>query len=104
MQNMFRKAMLPILAAAAIGAATPVLAADVYVGERYVREVPVAQGPFTLQEALVVAQGIGVVTVSNTNFAGDQWEIEGRDINGKWIEVDVDARTGEVRDVDRSIL
>jgi len=104
MQNMFRKAMLPVLAAASIGAATPVLAADVYVGERYVREVPVAQGPVTLQEALVVASGIGVVTVQNTNFTGDQWEIEGRDANGKWIEVDVDARTGEVRDVDRSIL
>jgi len=104
MQNLFRKAMLPVLAAVIIGAATPVLAADVYVGERYVREVPVAQGPFTLQEALVVATGIGVVTVSNTRFDGDQWEIEGRDINGKWIEVDVDARTGEVRDVDRSIL
>ena len=103
MQNMVRRMMLPVLAVT-IGAATPVLAADVYVGERYVREVPVAQGPFTLQEALVVAQGIGVVTVSNTNFDGDQWEIEGRDINGKWIEVDVDARTGEVRNVDRSIL
>ena len=103
MQNMVRRMMLPVLAVT-IGAATPVLAADVYVGERYVREVPVAQGPFTLQEALVVAQGIGVVTVSNTNFDGDQWEIEGRDINGKYIEVDVDARTGEIRDVDRSIL
>ena len=103
MQNMVRKMMLPVLVVT-IGSLTPVMAADVYVGERYVREVPVAQGPFTLQEALVVAQGISVVTVSNTRFDGDQWEIEGRDINGRWIEVDVEARTGAVRDVDRSIL
>ena len=104
MNNILRKAILPMLAAVTISAATPVLAADVYVGERYVREVPMAQGPFTLQQALLVAQEVGVVTVSNTNFDGDQWEIEGRDINGKYIEVDVDARTGEIRDVDRSIL
>lgn len=104
MNNILRKAMLPVLAAVTIGAATPVLAADVYVGERYVREAPMVQGPFTLQQALVVAQQVGVVTVSNTNFDGDQWEIEGRDINGKYIEVDVDARTGEIRDVDRSII
>lgn len=104
MNNILRKAMLPVLAAVTIGAATPVLAADVYVGERYVREAPMVQGPFTLQQALVVAQQVGVVTVSNTNFDGDQWEIEGRDFNGKYIEVDVDARTGEIRDVDRSII
>jgi hypothetical protein len=98
-----RKVMLPALAAVAI--ATPALAADYIPGQRYVTEAPVVRvGPVTLQEALVVATQIGVVTVSNTNFDGDQWEIEGRDLNGKWIEVDVDARTGEVRDVDRSIL
>jgi hypothetical protein len=67
MQNMMRRMVLPVLAVT-IGSLTPVLAADVVVGERYVREVPVARealGPFTLQEALVVAQGIGVVTVQH---------------------------------------
>jgi len=101
----FAKFVLPMAAAITIGA-SPVMAADYLPGEPMVR-APMArvyEGPVTLQQALAVAQDIGVVTVQNTNFAGDQWEIEGRDINGKWIEVDVDARTGEVRDVDRSIL
>jgi len=100
----FAKFVLPVAAAITIGA-SPVMAAD-FPPEPAVR-APMArvyEGPVTLQQALAVAQDIGVVTVQNTHFDGDQWEIEGRDINGKWIEVDVDARTGEVRDVDRSIL
>jgi hypothetical protein len=102
MHTMIRKAMLPVLAAMTIGAATPVLAADVGISQPYMTQAPA--GPVTLQEALVIASGIGVVTVQNTNFAGDQWEIEGHDSSGRWLEVDVDSRTGEIRDVDRSIL
>jgi hypothetical protein len=41
------------------------------------------------------------MTISHTEFAGDEWQIEGRDSVGRWMEVDVDARTGEVRNVDR---
>ena len=55
-----------------------------------------------MQAALDVATSIGIVTVSNTEFLGDEWEIEGRDYRGRWMQVDVDARTGEVRNVDRS--
>jgi molybdate transport system ATP-binding protein len=51
--------------------------------------------------ALDVATDIGVMTISHTEFAGDQWQIEGRDRTGRWMEVDVDARTGAVRNVDR---
>ena len=101
-----RKAMLPVVAALAIGM-TPAMAADYFPGQPYVGGAPMVEapiGPVTLQQALVVATQIGVVTVSHTNFTGDEWEIEGRDLSGKWIEVDVDARTGEVRNVDRSIL
>ena len=97
--------MLSLLAALAIGTATPVLAADYFPAQPYA-QAPVerAVGPVTLQEALVVASQIGVVTVTKTNYDDDQWEIEGHDSQGKWIEVDVDARTGEVRNVDRSII
>ena len=100
-----RNGMLPLLAALAIGAATPVWAADYFPAQPYAR-APVEQavGPVTLQEALAVASQIGVVTVTKTNYDDDQWEIEGHDSQGKWIEVDVDARTGEVRNVDRSII
>jgi hypothetical protein len=104
MQNIMRKAMLAT--ALTIGAAAPAMAADYLVREPAPRVavMPAPMGPVTLQQALAIASDIGVVTVQNTHFDGDQWEIEGRDGYGKWIEVDVDGRTGEVRDVDRSIL
>ena len=102
----FSKALLPLALAGAIGAAAPAFAADVYVGGRAPRAVvaPVPAGPLTLEQALGIAYGIGVVTVQNTHFDGNEWEIEGRDTYGKWIEVDIDARTGEIRNVDRSII
>jgi hypothetical protein len=48
-----------------------------------------------------VATDVGIATVSHTQFAGDEWQIEGRDINGQYMEVDVDAGTGQVLNVDR---
>jgi hypothetical protein len=55
----------------------------------------------SMQAALGVATDLGLATVSHTQFAGDEWQIEGRDISGRWMEVDVDAATGEVLNVDR---
>jgi hypothetical protein len=54
-----------------------------------------------MQVALDVATDLGIMTVSHTDFQGDQWEIEGRDGRGRWMEVYVDSRTGEVRHVNR---
>jgi hypothetical protein len=98
--------MLPAMAALAIGAATPVWAADYIPAPRAAVIVPgaVVAGPLTLQDALAVAANIGVVTVTETHYDDDEWNIQGRDSYGKWIQVDVDARTGEVRNVDRSII
>jgi hypothetical protein len=48
-----------------------------------------------------VATDIGLVTVSHTQFMGDEWQIEGRDRSGRYMEVYVDAATGDVRNVDR---
>jgi hypothetical protein len=112
MQHTLRKALLPILAAAAVSgaalsAAVPAMAADVYVARtpRAAVAMPVMPaGPLSVEQAIQVAYGIGVVQVKNTHFDGDEWEIEGRDTYGKWIEVDIDARTGEIRNVDRSII
>ena len=83
-----RRVVLPIVTALAIGAATPAMAYD-------------SGGQISMQIALDVATGLGVVTVSHTDFQGDQWEIEGRDGRGRWMEVYVDSRTGEVRHVNR---
>ncbi|MGY3032918.1 hypothetical protein ACVIIV_002088 [Bradyrhizobium sp. USDA 4354] len=83
-----RKFIFPIAIALTLGGATPALAYDT--GDQ-----------ISMQVALNVASDLGVVTVSHTNFLGDEWQIEGRDRTGRWMEVDVDARTGEVRNVDR---
>ena len=85
-----RKYLLSIAAIAALSAATPALAYD-----------SSAEAPVSIQEALDIASDIGVVAVSDTQFAGYEWQIEGRDITGRYIEVDVDATTGAVLNVDR---
>jgi peptidase YpeB-like protein len=83
-----RKFILPIVAALALGAAAPALAYD-------------SGDQMSMQAAIGVANQLGIMTVSNTEFLGDEWEIEGRDGLGRWMKVDVDAQTGEVRNVDR---
>ncbi|MDA9532616.1 hypothetical protein [Bradyrhizobium sp. CCBAU 25338] len=83
-----RKFILPIAMALALGTAAPAMAYGT--GDQ-----------ISMQVALDVASDLGVVTVSHTNLLGDEWQIEGRDRAGRWMEVDVDARTGEVRNVDR---
>jgi uncharacterized membrane protein YkoI len=54
-----------------------------------------------MQRALGIATDLGLMTVSHTQFAGYEWQIEGRDARGRYMEVDVDAATGEVLNVDR---
>ena len=105
MSPLMRRLALP-LATLVIGAAAPAMAADYFVREPAPRVavMPAPSGPLTLEQALAIAAGIGVVTVQNTHYDDDEWEIEGRDRANKWIKVDVDALTGEVRHVDRSIL
>jgi hypothetical protein len=83
-----RKYIIPIVAAVGLGMATPSAAYD-------------SGGLISMQTALDVAIDVGLVTVSRTQFAGDEWQIEGRDISGRYMEVDVDATTGEVLNVDR---
>jgi hypothetical protein len=88
MQKTMRNMIMPIVAAAAIGVATPALAYD-------------SGGLISMQRALGIATDLGLMTVSHTQFAGYEWQIEGRDARGRYMEVDVDAATGEVLNVDR---
>lgn len=83
-----RKYIMPIVAVIALGMATPVMAYD-------------TGGLLSMQEALDVATDIGLTTISHTQFAGDKWEIQGRDRTGRYIEVAVDANTGNVLWVNR---
>jgi hypothetical protein len=83
-----RKFLMPIAAVAMLGATVPALAYD-------------SGDLLSMQQALDIATSLGVVTVSDTEFAGNEWQIEGRDVTGRYIEVDVDATTGTVLNVDR---
>jgi len=83
-----RKYIVPIVAVVALGIATPASAYD-------------SGDLISMQEALSIATELGLVTVSHTQFAGAEWQIEGRDISGRYMEVDVDAPPGEVLNVDR---
>jgi hypothetical protein len=83
-----RKYMMPIVAVIALGMATPAMAYD-------------SGGVLSMQEALGVAEYIGMTAVSHTQFAGDKWEIQGRDRTGRYMEVAVDATTGDVLWVNR---
>lgn len=83
-----RKLILPAIVAIGLGSAAPAMAYDT--GDQ-----------ISMQAALDVATDIGVMTVSHTQFLGDEWEIDGRDRSGRWMEVYVDANTGDVRNVER---
>jgi hypothetical protein len=83
-----RKYILPIAAVVALGLATPAMAYD-------------SADLVSMQAALDVATDIGLMTVSHTQFEGDKWEIEGRDRAGRYMEVAVDAGTGDVLWVNR---
>ena len=83
-----RKYIMPIVAVVALGIVQPAMAYD-------------SGDLISMQEALRVATDLGLVTVSHTQCAGDEWQIERRDMSGRYMEVDVDATTGEVLNVDR---
>jgi hypothetical protein len=83
-----RKFVMPIVAALTLGTAVPALAYDT--GDLS-----------SMRVALNVATDLGLVTVSHTQFAGDEWQIEGRDASDRYMEVDVDVATGEVLHVQR---
>ena len=82
------KFVLPTVACLALGIASPATAYD-------------SGGVISMQEALDVANDIGLASVSHTEFWGDKWDIEGRDRLGRYMEVAVDASTGDVLWVNR---
>lgn len=83
-----RKYLFPVAVAVALGMAAPAMAYD-------------TGGLMSMQAAVDIAADLGLVSVSHTNFLGDEWEVEGRDTGGRYMEVYVDAATGEVRGVNR---
>ncbi|MGB3865548.1 MAG: hypothetical protein WBA29_07950 [Xanthobacteraceae bacterium] len=101
-----RSYLPPVIALAMLGLAAPALAADLtYQPDPYesgaVMPTYDQAASIPLQAAVDIANGIGLVSVSNTNMWGNEWQIEGYDVAGSYMEVDVDARTGAVVNVDR---
>ena len=96
-----RNYLIPATTLAMIGLATPASAADIAFVREPVAQVYAQAGPIPLQAAVDIANGMGLISVSNTNKWGSEWQIEGYDVAGSYMEVDIDARTGAVVNVDR---
>ena len=82
-----QKYIVPLVAAMGLAIATPALAYD-------------SASPMSMDAAVGVATDAGLATVSHTQFAGVEWQISGRDVTGQYMEVDVDATTGRILNVD----
>ena len=82
-----QKYLVPVVAAVGLAIATPAMAYD-------------SASPMSMDAAVGVATDAGLVTVSHAEFAGDEWQIQGRDITGQYMEVDVEANTGRILNVD----
>ncbi|HEY0218796.1 MAG TPA: hypothetical protein VGC26_03350 [Afipia sp.] len=96
-----RNSLLPAVALAVIGFIAPVFAADIGYVRGPVTEVYTRPGPLPVQAAIDIASGIGLVSVSSANKWFDEWQIEGHDVAGRHMEVDVNRHTGAIVDVDR---
>ncbi len=96
-----RTCLIPAAALVIIGLAAPASAADIAYGPGPAAPVYEQAASIPLQAAVDIANGLGMVSVSNTNMWGNEWQIEGYDVAGSHMEVDIDARTGAVVDVDR---
>ena len=59
-------------------------------------------GPVSATEAIRIATGAGVAEVRDVDCDDGRWEVEGRDANGRKIEVEIHATTGQVLDIDRA--
>jgi uncharacterized membrane protein YkoI len=57
---------------------------------------PAAAQGITADKAKEIAAGKGMVTVTEIELDDGKWEMEGRTEEGREIEVDIDAATGNV--------
>ena len=83
-----RRYLAAIPIAALLGLATPALADS-------------GSGA-SLERALFAARDFGFVGFREIQYYDGKWELDGRDLRGKDIHIDVDALSGAVSNVDRS--
>jgi hypothetical protein len=96
-----RNNLIPAVALVMIGYTIPAAAADMGYVQEPVTEIYTRVGPLPVQAAIDIANGVGLVSVSSTDKWFNEWQVEGHDITGRYMEVDVDARTGAIVNVDR---
>lgn len=96
-----RSNLIPAIALVMIGFTIPAPAADMGYVQDPVTEIYTGAGPLPVEVAIDIANGVGLVSVSSAHKWFNDWQIEGYDIAGRYMEVDVDARTGAIVDVDR---
>ena len=56
--------------------------------------------PVTHAQAIAIAQGAGLVRVEEVDCDDGEWEIEGRNAAGREMEVEIDARSGQIREIE----
>lgn len=59
------------------------------------------QASVSPEQAMQIARNEGIVNVEEVDRDNGYWEVEGRDAQGREIEVKIDFRTGEVLKVER---
>ncbi len=59
------------------------------------------QPTVSVEQAIRIANQQGLVSVEKIERDENEWEIEGRDAQGREIEVEIDATTGQVINIDR---
>lgn len=60
-----------------------------------------APNDISMDEARQIVQNEGYTDVTQIEYDDGQWEIEARDSNGREVDIDIDAASGEIRWVDR---
>jgi len=92
------KVRLPL---AGIAAATFLLAAPAFAQSPAQPSPGRCAGQVDITRAIEIARGAGIARVDQAECDDGLWEVEGRDAQGRNIEVDVDPRDGRVVKVER---
>ena len=79
----------------------PAAAAAVLLAGPALADTGLCRTGITAEEAIRIAREAGVARVQEVDCDDDKWEVEGRDAQGRKIEVEVHAGTGRVLDIDR---
>ncbi|WP_158639220.1 PepSY domain-containing protein [Elioraea rosea] len=56
--------------------------------------------PVTRAQAIAIAQTVGLVRVEEVDCDDDEWEVEGRSASGREMEVEIDARSGQIKEIE----